>query len=895
MHSATKRVTPPALISGLLLLTAAATAQPAPGNAVGEAMTLSPFEITADRDVGYRAATTMAGMRTGDDLKNVPVAVTVLNQEFLEDIGASDIFEASRYATGGEFRPTSDTDVTSFQFRGFRTAWQTRNFFIWYLPADAYNYERIDIMRGPNAVLLGDAEPGGALNVNTKRAQWKHRNVVGFRVGSWDQYRGTLDLNRVLTDNLAVRVNAVYDDRGSWMDWVGETRKAAHLAATYRLGRNTEVRLDAEYGNLKNRPAISLPVEQYSLWNGAPFTFNTGAAPTGTSRLSSATGADYWVYDAVSDQILNWRGFGQTNGTVSGLSEPVKDESIHPREMQLTGPDMRNDRDYSTTSLFLEHRVGHDLNLELAYSNQYYELDRLLPSSNIIRRDPNPTMPGGAANPHFGEEYIEFIWQQAWQDMMVHNFRATAVYDFDRLDWTKQRVVVAAGHRDEETARIVSNEVRTNNTANPSLTGTTNRLYRRVYLSDGRDADATGFVGLLNDGPTNVETSFAPIGNMDTQYNRISYLQASSAGEYFGGRLRSMLGVRHDWAKNRIRSATRTATTGELEYTVGPATILDVTNTSLSAGGVYQVTDGVSLFANYSESFRPANQNVLNIHGVPPGPRLGEGKELGVRLDLLDNRLLVSASTYDITQRNSVLDLRTASVNPITQINAIWTDSVINDLDPAYSDNQLISGANMDVETVRGRGYELEIFSNLSKSWTLQAGYGYVDNEIDETALLTRAYLEQHLPEWDALAAGNPAIAASINPELTQIRRFLDVQIPGSKAQRSNKHSVNFFTKYTIRSGPLKDVSIGGGGNYRSGAVLYNTRVDDQLVPVYGEAHFVLNALVSYRFRPRPNIWWSISLNVNNVLDEDYFDEKTLAQTRYSTPRNFTLTNTISF
>jgi outer membrane receptor protein involved in Fe transport/sugar lactone lactonase YvrE len=887
-----------------------AQAAPPPVPQNDEVIQLSVFEVTDSRDVGYRAATTLAGTGTGDDLKNVPLAVTVLTKDFLEDIGAVDIYSASRYATGGEFQPTSDTDVTSFQFRGFRTAWQTRNFFIWYLPADSYSYERVDIMRGPNAVLVGDAEPGGVLNINTKQAQWKNRTILGARTGAWGNYRGTLDWNQVLAKNWAVRLNAVYDRQGGWADWVENKRKSVHLATTLKLSKRTQIRMEGEYGKLYQRPFFSLPREQYSDWDGESFArYSTGGA--GTSRLGSATnGGQWYIYDGVTGSVTNWNGLGQTTGPSGNASKPIRDESIMPRKRQLAGPDAHNDRDYFTTTIWAEHRFTRNLTLELACNYQTITRNGLLPSGSTLRRDPNEILGDGITpNPHYGEAYIDFVWQKAWQRQRVHNYRATLVYDWDALSWVRQRIFAGLGLREETSARSTSNEVRVNHPTAASLAGTTNRITRRVYVSDGWNEDALHFGGLLdletaNPSPTNdlsrIVSGFRAIGNMDKQTNLITYGQVSASGEYLDGKIRTLLGIRQDYAKNKIHNAVRDAVTGIYAYDPSSPekTILDVNNTSVSAGLIYNWYKPLSLFFNYSESFRPANQAVINIEGRPPGPRLGSGKEAGVRLSLLDDRVYVSASVFDIFQRNYVLDFRQASINPVTSIQAIWRDDQIALIDSDYINNELPGGANSDIETNRGRGFEVEVFTNITPNWTLQAGYGFVDNETVETAVMTRAYIERNMEGWEAMAAADPAIEASIRPEINTLKEFMAVQIPGSKSLRSNRHSANLFTKYNFKSGWLKGFSIGGGFNYRSPSIIYNQLVDDKVQPFYSNSSTLVNLMARYSFQTRlagARTWWSVSLNVNNALNQIYFRQTTLNQARYGDPRSWALTTTVSF
>jgi len=214
-------VAPALVLFALAFASAAAQTAPAvkpaaPLASSGPPVQMSVFEVSSDKDIGYRALSSIAGSRTGEDLKNVPMPISVLTEEFLRDIDATDLLEAARFSTGGRGMPTSDDDQQAFQFRGFRSQYQTRNLFVWQAPTDAYNIERIDIAKGPNALLFGNSEPGGVANFNTKRAQFTDRTEVGFRAGSWDQYRGSLDVNRRLSPDWAMRLNLADDGRKSW-------------------------------------------------------------------------------------------------------------------------------------------------------------------------------------------------------------------------------------------------------------------------------------------------------------------------------------------------------------------------------------------------------------------------------------------------------------------------------------------------------------------------------------------------------------------------------------------------------------------------------------------------------------------------------------------------------
>lgn len=70
------------------------------------------------------------------------------------------------------------------------------------------NVERIEILKGPASVLYGRSAGGGVINLVSKQARFDAKSSVTLRGGSWDNYGGTLDINKVINPNVAVRLTA---------------------------------------------------------------------------------------------------------------------------------------------------------------------------------------------------------------------------------------------------------------------------------------------------------------------------------------------------------------------------------------------------------------------------------------------------------------------------------------------------------------------------------------------------------------------------------------------------------------------------------------------------------------------------------------------------------------
>src|SRR5690606_24933774 len=194
---------------------------------------LSTFVVSTNKDVGYAAASTLAGSRLNTDLKDIAAPISVFTKEFLEDLGAVTVNDALEFAlnTVTDYDTTGNGIVESnFQtrMRGISGAGRARNYVATGLNLDFYNTERLDFSRGPNSVLFGIGSPAGIINTTTKSARTdRDFGSVQAIVGSYGERRASLDYNESLTSNFGLRVNALWQDKDGYRDFEFQDKKAA--------------------------------------------------------------------------------------------------------------------------------------------------------------------------------------------------------------------------------------------------------------------------------------------------------------------------------------------------------------------------------------------------------------------------------------------------------------------------------------------------------------------------------------------------------------------------------------------------------------------------------------------------------------------------------------------
>ncbi len=283
-----------AILCGAALPLAAQTG-PAPSEETSldeDVYILSPFEVRSDDTVGYLATQTLAGTRIRTDLKDVGSALSVVTEEFMTDVGATDNTTLLQFTTNAEVAGTRGTysglgngttldesanlrsPAGAQRVRGLASADNTRDFFITDIPWDGFIANRIDIQRGPNSILFGLGSPAGIINASIDSAEFYDIAEASVRVGSYGSMRGSVDINRVLIkDTLAVRVEGLWDHEQFKQDPAYEDDERVFAAFRYSpklfKAGNARTVIKGNYENGKidaNRPRNIPPYDSITPW-----------------------------------------------------------------------------------------------------------------------------------------------------------------------------------------------------------------------------------------------------------------------------------------------------------------------------------------------------------------------------------------------------------------------------------------------------------------------------------------------------------------------------------------------------------------------------------------------------------------------------------------------------
>lgn len=201
---------------------------------------------------GYDIEKTRTATKTETPLIDVPQTVTVLSREQLDDQGVESLNDALRYVPGvvlGQGEGHRD----QITLRGQST---TADFFLDGLRDDAqyyrplYNTDRVEVLKGANALIFGRGGGGGVINRVSKAPEFnKGRTDFAGGVDSFGAWSLAADLDRPLGDALAVRLNATYEELANHRDFYSGHFVGIAPTLGWKLGEATRLVLGYEYAD----------------------------------------------------------------------------------------------------------------------------------------------------------------------------------------------------------------------------------------------------------------------------------------------------------------------------------------------------------------------------------------------------------------------------------------------------------------------------------------------------------------------------------------------------------------------------------------------------------------------------------------------------------------------
>ncbi len=580
---------------------------------------LSPFEITSDKDFGYRPASSVTATGTAGLIKDTPMNISVLSRELIDDQGGNQLVDVLRAASSVALHVKDESVVLVRGFTGPK--------FLNGMPAGQgitlYDIDRVEVVKGPNAVFAGLSSPGGTVNLIQNKPNFTPTGSLSLEFGSYDRLRTVFRTSGpLIADKLAYQFTYGATDENSATDYMFTDERYYSGGLTFKpFDRLT---LTARYGDLEReagrRPylTVSHPLFQQMDKEAIALYDSKGLArPADYPQLENGA-----VKDSSGAPITTGRGSPEDVSSFIarriGPNEPpfpmlVFDEITGSDTSNYNGPEGRDNYWNKTFNLEAELVATDDLAARIVYQQN---------ESSRMRREFNGFRP--VAGQRFRSGASDFA--PATDD---YSIKGEVTYKLDLAAAGTHNLL--AGYQYDD-GKIVNRAGAGSATINYNpRTDPVPRLLGLIQQAQG-----PGYTE-----PPTTKTS-APA-------NRGTYGVIQSS--FFGDRLRTMVGGR---------------------YVEAGAT--DVSDFVSQYSALFRLAPSISVYGSRSETFVPesifsadldairASQGDPTSPGyVPPAtvPQkllqsniTGEGYEFGFKFDFNDSQWLATVSYFETQESN---------------------------------------------------------------------------------------------------------------------------------------------------------------------------------------------------------------------------------------------------
>ncbi len=915
------------------LLSAQEPATPLSVDEDDDVIELSPFTVDTTQDQGYRATNSVSGSRLNTLIKDMPMPIEVITEEFVKDTGSTDLRESLRYSAGiilnsqndagqgntfvneggvhSQEGATAAKTQTTVKIRGFITDSVLRDGFRRQFATDSANIGRIEVIRGPAALLYGIGNFGGIVNYLPKRPLDYDRHEVIVGVGTDDYFRTAFDTNYALPNspNVAFRMTGAWQTSGDYTELRESDKFFFAPVFTIKPFENTTITIDGEYGE---------------------------EDITGTGFQSVRARADV---PANQQDRLERAGF---------LTFPGEDR----RTFRWSGPDTFVNSKAHNLLIKLEQKLAEDLYLLAGYNTSFTRFKGrdvggalqfgVGPESQRGSIIVEPLTPddGAFSGGQADDVTFQYLWSDFYETTDRDQVRVELTYNIDTLPdskWFGMNHSFLAGYTDENSEnrrRFDQTLPGFNNYKNPTDSS---------YIRFGTQGDGT---------------PDAPMGRINDTFNEATNqgLYGVYQGTWLDDRLTIVAGMREDTNDNRVQTIDA----------INPGNSSDIirdaqTDTTTQLGASFQITNEISVFAVDSEGLVPNFDGLRDGNGRPIDATIARSREYGVKVDLFNGKLSGTVSAFEIERSGTPYfywwspapaknqfnpnadivylveganpevgqaDWSAAQQNALTEWNAAkaagaayqqdgkWYLNASNPAGAAYMDQVYanvsagqgwpgwyfnIDDPNVNIATMdraapdRGtfqafspgddesKGYDFQLLWSASDQLQVLFTYSNLERKTLNVGTFPRHPAENdrwanwYFPDGSWGLSGFPLEEAYSNPYDSSSWTGAGYLGIGSDDDTPEHSAAVWGTYKFAQDGPLAGLTVGFGGQWESEREFVSARTDGsgQLqvdadgnpIALYTDPRLNLDLMVSYNFTmmERPT---RVQLNVNNVLDD---------------------------
>lgn len=247
---------------------------------------LQTVEIVGRSTKKYNSDYSFAATKIAALNKDIPQSISTVTKELIADKGAFYLADAVKMASGvipaSYYNQYTIRGISQNEEGQIINGMRTRQYY--FLQPLTSNIERVEVIKGPSSATFSSVDPGGSINLVTKKPLAVDRKEVSMAVGSFSTLRGTLDFTGPLNESktLLYRINGAYQEAKSFRDLVNNKSFLISPSFSYipneKTAVNTELILSNMTGVLDRGQPIFGAVAGATNLNKTPISLNLGAS-----------------------------------------------------------------------------------------------------------------------------------------------------------------------------------------------------------------------------------------------------------------------------------------------------------------------------------------------------------------------------------------------------------------------------------------------------------------------------------------------------------------------------------------------------------------------------------------------------------------------------------------
>lgn len=231
---------------------------PAADAAKDDTVVLPQFTVSEKSDNAYLSSKALSTSRIALDIQDIPQTVSVVTSEFIGDSMSFRMLDAAKYVTP-VVESTLPFGGDRYMIRGFQVSQEFIDGSVisgadgYSMSQAAYNIERVEVIKGPNAVLVPGGSPGGVMNPITKSPIGKNQQSVSLELGRYNGNALSFDVNRVLDADgkMAARLVAAYWKNDLYIH--GQYRNGYEISPSFAMELSPQHKLIVKADFVQNR------------------------------------------------------------------------------------------------------------------------------------------------------------------------------------------------------------------------------------------------------------------------------------------------------------------------------------------------------------------------------------------------------------------------------------------------------------------------------------------------------------------------------------------------------------------------------------------------------------------------------------------------------------------